>query len=77
FTSANVNKPMAVVYTERVPTVTMVDGQEVRGFKVNEEVISVANINGVFGKNFQTTGLQKKEADDLAKLLKSGSLAAP
>lgn len=77
FTSANVNKPMAVVYTERVPTVTVVDGQEVRGFKVNEEVISVANINGVFGKNFQTTGLEKKEADDLAKLLKSGSLAAP
>lgn len=77
FTSANVNKPMAVVYTERVPTVTIVDGQEVRGFKVNEEVISVANINGVFGKNFQTTGLQKKEAEDLAKLLKSGSLAAP
>ena len=77
FTSANVNKPMAVVYTERVPTVTVIDGQEVRGFKVNEEVISVANINGVFGKNFQTTGLEKKEADDLAKLLKSGSLAAP
>lgn len=77
FTSANVNKPMAVVYTERVPTVTVVDGQEVRGFKVNEEVISVANINGVFGKQFQTTGLEKKEADDLAKLLKSGSLAAP
>ncbi len=77
FTSANVNKPMAVVYTERVPTVTEVDGQEVRGFKVNEEVISVANINGVFGKQFQTTGLEKKEAEDLAKLLKSGSLAAP
>jgi preprotein translocase subunit SecD len=77
FTSANVNKPMAVVYTERVLTVTVVDGQEVRGFKVNEEVISVANINGVFGKNFQTTGLQKKEAEDLAKLLKSGLLAAP
>ncbi|WP_313460524.1 protein translocase subunit SecD [Stenotrophomonas sp.] len=77
FTSANVNKPMAVVYTERVPTVTIVDGQEVRGFKVNEEVISVANINGVFGKQFQTTGLEKKEAEDLAKLLKSGSLAAP
>ncbi|MBT2766719.1 protein translocase subunit SecD [Stenotrophomonas sp. ISL-67] len=77
FTSANVGKPMAVVYTERVPTVTEVDGREVRSFRVNEEVISVANINGVFGKNFQTTGLEKKEADDLAKLLKSGSLAAP
>ncbi|WP_141058455.1 protein translocase subunit SecD [Stenotrophomonas rhizophila] len=77
FTSANVNKPMAVVYTERIPTVSMVDGKEVRSFRVKEEVISVANINGVFGKNFQTTGLEKKEAEDLAKLLKSGSLAAP
>ncbi|MGH8037236.1 MAG: protein translocase subunit SecD [Stenotrophomonas sp.] len=77
FTSANVGKPMAVVYTERVPVVTEVDGKEVRSFRVNEEVISVANINGVFGKQFQTTGLAKKEAEDLAKLLKSGSLAAP
>ncbi|KAB7632038.1 protein translocase subunit SecD [Stenotrophomonas rhizophila] len=77
FTSANVNKPMAVVYTERIPTVNVVDGKEVRSFRVKEEVISVANINGVFGKNFQTTGLEKTEAENLAKLLKSGSLAAP
>ena len=77
FTSANVNKPMAVVYTERIPTVTTVDGKEVRSFRVKEEVISVANINSVFGKNFQTTGLEKTEADNLARLLKSGSLAAP
>jgi len=77
FTSANVNKPMAVVYTERVPQVTVVDGKEVRSFRVKEEVISIANINGVFGKNFQTTGLEKTEADNLAKLLRAGSLAAP
>ena len=77
FTSANVGKPMAVVYTERVPQVSMVDGKEVRSFRVKEEVISVANINGVFGKNFQTTGLEKTEAEGLARLLRSGSLAAP
>ena len=77
FTSANVNKPMAVVYTERIPQVSMVNGEEVRSFRVKEEVISVANINGVFGKNFQTTGLEKAEAEDLAKLLRAGSLAAP
>ncbi|HET6396253.1 MAG TPA: protein translocase subunit SecD [Pseudoxanthomonas sp.] len=77
FTSQNVGKPMAVVYTERIPQVTMVDGKEVRSFRVREEVISVANVNGVFGKNFQTTGLEKTEADDLAKLLRAGSLAAP
>ena len=77
FTSANVGKPMAVVYVERVPQVRVVDGEEVRSFRVSEEVISVANVNGVFGRQFQTTGLEKQEADDLARLLRSGSLAAP
>ena len=77
FTSANVGKPMAVVYTERIPQVTMVNGVEQRSFRVKEEVISIANINGVFGKEFQTTGLEKTEADGLAKLLRAGSLAAP
>jgi preprotein translocase subunit SecD len=77
FTSVNVGKPMAVVYIERVPQVEIVDGEEVRSFRVREEVISVANIQGVFGRQFQTTGLEKREADDLARLLRSGSLAAP
>lgn len=78
FTSVSVGKPMAVVYIERVPQVTTnAAGEEVRSFRVSEEVISVANINGVFGKQFQTTGLEKAEADSLARLLRSGSLAAP
>lgn len=78
FTSENVGKPMAVVYIERIPEVRVVNGQEIRSTRVNEEVISVANINGVFGKEFQTTGLDSSnEAADLALLLRSGSLAAP
>jgi preprotein translocase subunit SecD len=78
FTSENVGKPMAVVYIERVPEVKTVDGKEVRTTRVNQEVISVANIQGVFGKEFQTTGLSSaKEASDLSLLLRSGSLAAP
>jgi len=76
-TSVNVGKPMAVVYTERIPQVTVVNGQEQRSFKISEEVISIATINGVFGKSFITSGLTKDEADNLSKLLKSGSLAAP
>lgn len=78
YTSEHVGKPMAVVYIERIPEVRIVDGKEVRTTRVNEEVISVATINGVFGKEFQTTGLDSaKEAADLALLLRSGSLAAP
>jgi preprotein translocase subunit SecD len=77
FTTGNVGKPMGVVYVERVVDTKMVDGKEVRTPKVTEEVINYATINGVFGKNFQTTGLRSpKEASELALLLKGGSLAA-
>jgi len=77
FTSENVGKLMAVVYIERIPQTTVVDGKEVRTFRVREEVINAATIQGVFSKQFQTTGLEKQEADSLARLLRSGSLAAP
>ncbi|MGN6153795.1 MAG: protein translocase subunit SecD [Lysobacteraceae bacterium] len=77
FTSENVGKPMAVVYIERVPKVRMVDGKPEKYFDVREDVISQATIQGVFGKQFETTGLQQKEAEDLSKLLKAGALAAP
>ncbi|HSX62309.1 MAG TPA: protein translocase subunit SecD [Tahibacter sp.] len=78
FTLQNVGKPMAVVYTERIPEVKIVDGKEVRSNRTKEEIISVATIQGVFGAQFQTTGLDSmKEASELALLLKAGSLAAP
>ena len=77
FTTENVGKPMAVVYIERVPKVRMVDGKPEKYFDVREDVISQATIQGVFGKQFETTGLQQKEAEDLSKLLKAGALAAP
>ncbi len=78
FTSQNVGKNMAVVFVERIPEVRMVDGQEVRTTRTREEVISNATIQGVFGKDFQTTGLgSPKEAADLALLLRAGALAAP
>jgi preprotein translocase subunit SecD len=77
FTTDNVGKPMAVVFIERIPQVRIVDGKEVRTSTLREEVISVATVQGVFGKQFQTTGLERKEADDLSKLLKAGALAAP
>ncbi len=78
FTSQSVGKPMAVVYIERIPEVSTVDGKQVRTTRTSEQVISVATIQGVFGKEFQTTGLDSpKEAADLALLLRAGALAAP
>lgn len=77
FTSQNVGKLMSVVYIERVPQVSIVNGKEVRTVRVKEEALAPTRIAGVFGKNFQTTGLEKTEAENLAKLLRAGSLAAP
>ncbi|HEY8682364.1 MAG TPA: protein translocase subunit SecD [Rhodanobacter sp.] len=78
FTNANIQKPMAVVYVERVTETKMVDGKEVRTPKITESVINDATIQSPFSRQFQTTGLgSQKEASDLALLLKGGALAAP
>ena len=78
YSSQHVGKPMAVVYSERIPEVKLVDGKEVRSTRVNEQVISVATIQSTLGRDFQTTGLESmKEASDLALLLRAGALAAP
>lgn len=78
FTSANVGKPMAVVYKETIPEIKEVDGKKVRTSKTTETVINYATIQGVFSNKFQTTGLESTDAAaQLALLLRSGSLAAP
>jgi preprotein translocase subunit SecD len=78
FTTENVGRRMGVVFIERIPEVKIVDGKEVRTARITEEVINYATVQGVFGKNFQTTGLAStREASELALLLRAGSLAAP
>ncbi len=77
FTRDNVGKLMAVVYVERRLKTVEVDGVKKTVPEVSEEVISVATIQGVFSRNFQTTGLEAKEATRLSDMLNAGSLAAP
>ncbi|MCC2655425.1 MAG: secD [Panacagrimonas sp.] len=78
FTTHNVGKPMAVLFLERqVVTSYNAKGEPVRSHRDIKEVVSIASIRGVFGKRFQTTGLESKEAHDLALLIKAGALAAP
>ena len=77
-TRQNVGQLMAAVYIESIPEVKKVDGKDVLSFRVTEEVINAATLQGVFGRNFQTTGLDSQdEATNLARLLRAGSLAAP
>ena len=76
-TSAHVGDPMAVLFIENKIETRYENGEEIRERKKVEEVISVANIRSAFGKRFQTTGLERNEAHDLALLLRAGALAAP
>ncbi|MCF6236400.1 MAG: protein translocase subunit SecD [Gammaproteobacteria bacterium] len=77
-TKNNLGQPMAVVFIEHKVETRMVDGELVKVRRKIEEVISVANIRGVFSKRFQTTGLDGfEEARDLALLLRAGALSTP
>jgi preprotein translocase subunit SecD len=77
-TQANLGKPMAVVFIENKIDTKVVDGQKVRRKEKIEKVISVATIQGVFSKRFQTTGLDSpQDARNLSLLLRAGALAAP
>jgi preprotein translocase subunit SecD len=78
-TRANLGRPMAVVFIEKK---RVAENQPCNGVRsgtecTEEEVINVATIRGVFGSNFQITGVMANEARELALLLRAGSLAAP
>jgi len=80
-TKDNVGRAMAILFIEQKPRVrkVMVDGEEVEEFYSVEDkrLISVANIQSALGFNFRITGLDLREAQDLALLLRAGALAAP
>jgi preprotein translocase subunit SecD len=76
-TMANVGRSMGVVFIEISREAQTVNGQqELREVK-SEQIISLATIRGVFGNQFQITGLTTGEARELALLLRAGALAAP
>ena len=76
-TRHNLNKGMAVVFIEQKRDTVERAGEMVSVTRIEEEVISVATIRGVFSSSFMITGLDPVEARDLALLLRAGSLAAP
>ncbi len=78
FTEKNVGQPMAVLFKETVVTTNYnAEGVPLREKRNVEEIISIATIQGIFGNQFRTTGLESKEAQNLSVLLKAGALVAP
>jgi preprotein translocase subunit SecD len=75
----NTGKMMAVLFIEDRPGPMIErDGQQVPGEPIrSEEVINDARINGVFSNRFEISGLTVFESQNLALLLRAGSLAAP
>jgi preprotein translocase subunit SecD len=78
-TQENLGRRMAVVYIERK---RLEEGEACEGIRsgpscTEEEAINVATIQGVFSSRFQITGLMATEAQELALLLRAGSLATP
>ena len=80
-TKDNVGRSMAILFIEQKPRVRKknVEGNNVEEFYSVEEkrLISVATIQSALGFNFRITGLDLREAQDLALLLRAGALAAP
>ena len=77
YTQAHLGQLMSVVYIESIPTISVVNGQAQRHLITRQEALPPTRIAAVFGSQFRTTGLGKAEADNLARLLRAGSLAAP
>lgn len=71
FTRDHIGQPMATAYVDY--------GIDAKGNMVKKtRIINVANIAGRFASRFQITGINSpKEAQDLALLLRAGSLSAP
>ena len=77
-TAENIGKPMAVVYVETKSEQKKIDGQIITVHHELEKIISVATIQSALGSEFEITGLESaKYAQNLALLLRSGSLSAP
>jgi len=76
-TQENIGEPMAVLFVETKLDTRREDGELVTERSTEREVISIATIQDAFSKRFQITGLSSGEAQNLALLLRAGTLAAP
>ncbi len=76
-TRDNIGRQMAIIYVETKTDTKEVDGKTVKIRQKVERVISAPTIQSALGPSFQITGIQDvREAQNLALLLRSGSLPA-
>ncbi|ASG68214.1 protein translocase subunit SecD [Francisella halioticida] len=77
-TGKNVGNPMGVMLVNTTyEKVKEKNGKEKNVVNKTEKLINVATIQSALGSHFQITGLSQKEANNLALMIKSGSLQVP
>ena len=69
---------MAVVFIENKVETIIKDGETIKSRSKTQDIINAATIQGTFSNRFQITGIDSsREAQNLALLLRAGSLSAP
>lgn len=77
-TAENIHKPLATVYRETKTHKIFKDGKEYFDREHTEKIINIATIQTALPSTFQITGLKSiSVAEDLALLLRAGSMVAP
>ncbi|WP_432773637.1 protein translocase subunit SecD [Francisella salimarina] len=77
-TGKNIGNPMGVMLVNTTyEKVKDKDGKEKNVINKTEKLINVATIQSALGSQFQITGLNQKEANNLALMIKSGALQVP
>ncbi|WP_440993851.1 protein translocase subunit SecD [Cysteiniphilum litorale] len=76
-TGKHVGDLMGVMLVNTTYKKEMVDGKEVNKIEKTEKLVNAAMIQTVLGANFQITGLDQREANNLALMIRSGALQVP
>lgn len=76
-TSKNVHNLMGVMLVNTTYKKQMVDGKLINNVEKTEKLVNVATIQSALGANFQITGLDQREANNLALMIRSGALQVP
>jgi preprotein translocase subunit SecD len=76
-TLEHIGQLMAIVYKEISVKTHLLEGNQIPQMEKNEKVTSVARINSALGRHFQITGLSQAESQNIALLLRTGTLPVP
>lgn len=76
-TSKHVGDLMGVMLVNTTYKKEIINGKVVNKIEKNEKLVNVATIQTALGSNFQITGLDQREANNLALMIRSGALQVP